>query len=135
MMLDGCWSGRETQHDVAAAVLDRQRNLPDFCRLVWVIRDAVNLQEVDAPFRILPQERVVPGLARLVVFNSPACGIPGTGITLVRCILSLETRPFDRRIARNTFTRDAADDVNAELQPLRVHPVRELFETRVLAVL
>src|SRR5579884_994879 len=135
MVLDRCWPGGKAQNDVATAVLYGQRDLPDFRWLVRVIRDAVNLQEIDTPAGVLPKERVIPGLTGLVIFDSPARGIPGTRIILVRCILRFEIRTLDRRIAHHTLTRDAADDVNAELQSLSMDPVAELFETRVLAVL
>src|SRR5581483_7946392 len=98
-------------------------------------RDAVNLQEIDTPPGILPQERVIPGLTSLVVFDSPTRGIPGTRIALVRRILRFEIGAFDRRIAQNAFARDAADDVNAELQSFSMDPARELCETRVLPIL
>src|SRR6185312_5432074 len=135
MVLDRCWSGRKTQNDLAAAVLDRPSNLPDFRRLVWMVGDAVNLQEIDTPPSKLPQKRVVPGLTGLVVFDSPTRRVPWTGIILVRCILSFEIRSLDGRIVRNAFTRNPANDVNAEFQSLRVDGIGELLETSVLAVL
>src|SRR5437762_1334830 len=135
MVLHRCWSRRKTQNNIATAVLDRQRDLPDFCRPVWVVRNAVNLQEVDTPRGILPQERVVPGLTGLIVFDSPTRRIPGTGIVLVGSILSFEIGTLDWRIAQNAFSRNPTDDMNAELQSLGVDPVSDLLETRVLAIL
>src|SRR5690349_7056946 len=128
MVLNRCWTRGKTQNNIATAVLDRQRYLPDFCRLVWVVGDAVNLQEVDTPSGILPQERVVPGLTCLIIFDSPTRRVPWTGIGLVGGILSFEIGTLDWRITQNTLTRNPADDVNAELQSLGVDRVSNLFE-------
>ena len=102
--------------------------------LVRMVCDAVHLQKIHAPARVLTEERVVPRLPGLVVLDPPAGGVPRARVGLVRRVLGPETRPFDWSILLDAHAWDAADDVNPELEPLRMHPSSELRESRVLAV-
>src|SRR5579871_2529429 len=135
MMLDGGWSRRETQHNVATAALNRQLDLPNFAGFVWMVSNAVHLQEIDAPGCVLTKERVVPCLASSGILGSPACGVPRAGVILVGGILRFESRTLDWQIVQNTFTRNAADDVHAELETLCMDRLREFLETCVSAIL
>src|ERR1019366_8220590 len=91
MTLDGGWSRREAQQDVATAALNRQLDLLNFAGFVWMVGNAVNLQEIDTPGCVLTKERVVPRLAGGGVPDSPACGVPRAGVILVGGILSFES--------------------------------------------
>src|SRR3954465_6351550 len=133
-MIEGCRAWREAEDDVAAAARDRLRNLPDLRSLVRMVRDAVHFQKIHAPARVLTEERVVPRLPGLVVPDPPAGGIPRAPGGPGRRVLSPEAGPFDWSVLPDAHARDAADHVNPELEPLRMHPASELRESRVPAV-
>src|SRR6185312_17238666 len=99
--------------------------------LVGIVRDAVDLQQVDAPFGILLQQRVIPGLSGGIVFHAPVGRVPWTRIGGIRRIGDREAAVRDGQVALDRGARYAADDVYAELQPLRVNPVAKGLETRL----
>src|SRR5579862_22143 len=128
-------SRRKAQYNVAAATLNRQFDLPNFAGLIRMVRNAVNLEEIDTPGCVLTKERVVPRLAGGGVLDSPACGVPRTRVILVGGILSFESRILDRQIAQNTLSRNTANNVNPEFEALCMNRPREFPETHVPAIL
>ena len=96
-------TGREAEHDGAPAVLNRRSNL-HFARLVGVVCDAVDLDQIDSPRGVLVQQRVVPGLAGGVVLHPPTGRVPGAGVGLVGRILRVKPVPSMGRL-RSTLSR------------------------------
>ena len=93
-----------------------------------MVGDAVHLDQVNAPVCILGQQRVIPGLAGGVVLDAPVGGVPGAGVGGVGGVSGVEGGVGDGQIALDGGARNAADDVDAELEAERMDVVAERLE-------
>ena len=99
-----------------------------------VLDHVVDLHEVDPPRGVLRENRVVPGLARRRdrrgAVDAPHVRVPWTRIAGVagRGRGRGWGRSHNGRIGRDRLARNAAHDVDAEVQPHRVDLVRQWLQ-------
>jgi len=131
-------SGRKTQHNIAAAMLNCCGDHFDFFSagiVVILIDTAVNhadviyLDEIDAPRSVQLEQRVVIGLcADGNGIKTVHIRVPGADRSRVSNITRMNTGTLDGYVFCNRLTRNAAHDVNAEFQSLAVNVVSNRFE-------
>ena len=122
-------AGREAEHDGAAGFADGFGDLANLGGAVGVVGDAVDLEEVEAPGGVEAKHGVVVGLAGGVVLDAPVAFVPRAGRCGVGGVNGVEGRAGDGQIGGDDLAGNAADDVDAELEALRVEPVGERFES------
>ena len=79
--------------------------------------------------RIKLQHGVVVGLACGIVLDAPVALIPGAGRCGVGGVGGMELRACDGQIGCDHLAGNAAHDVNAKLESLRVQPIGERLES------
>ena len=131
-------SGRKTQHNIAAAMLNCCGDHFDFFSagiVVILIDTAVNhadviyLDEIDAPRSVQLEQRVVIGLcADGNGIKTVHIRVPGADRSRVSNITRMNIGTLDGYVFCNRLTRNAAHDVNAEFQSLAVNVVSNRFE-------
>ena len=72
---------------------------------------------------------VVVSLTGGIVFDAPVALVPGAGRCGVGGVSGMEIGAGDGQIGCDDLAGNAADDVNAELESLRVHPVGQRLES------
>ena len=123
-------SRRKAQHHRPARLANRRGNLANLGGPVRVVADAVHLDVIQPPARIELQHRIVISLSGFVVLDPPVAVVPGTGIRGVRRVRRMKLRPRDGQILLDRLARNPAHNMNAELQPLLMHPVSQRLEAR-----
>ena len=123
---------REAQHHGPASAVDRLADHLDLVGLVRVVADAVDLEQVHAPGRILREQGVVPGLPGGVVLYAPVGRVPGAGVRGIGGVPGMVVAARDGQVALHAGARYPAHNVDAEQQSLRVHPVAQRHKAGVL---
>ena len=123
-------SRRQAQHNRPPRLLDRLGNLPYLRRPVRMVADAVHLDEVQPPAGIELQHRIVVSLPRRVVLDAPVALIPRARRIHVGRVCCMKCGPSNGHVVLHRLARNPAHNMDAELQPLRMNPVRQRLESR-----
>ncbi len=127
---DGGVAGRGAEDDGAATLLDGAVNRFNFVGGIR-LREIIDLDVVDAPACVLADDRVIPRLTGGDgTVHAEHIGIPEAGALGVGGVFGvIRGGAFDGGIFLDGFTRDAAHNMDAELQSHRVDLVGEGFES------
>ena len=96
-----------------------------------LVGNAVDFDEVDAPFRIKPGDRVIICLPRRCRFQIVVIRIPTTGAGRVCSIDGMKFGVVNGEIFLHCFTRNALQNMDSEFQSQRVNISREWSEALI----
>ena len=125
-------AGRGAEHDGAAAAVN---GVADQLHLGGVIRpgEVVHLDVVHAPPGPQPGARIIPRGAGGIAAHTEHVGAPFAEVVGVCGGGGGERGAFDGQVGGDGAARDAAHDVDAELQAERVNRVGQRLETRAVS--
>src|SRR6185437_13962471 len=83
---------RQAEHDRPAGLADRPGNLPDLADLVWVVGDAIDLEEIHAPACVLGQHGVVIGLPGRRVAHAIIAVVPRADVCDIGDVFRMKGR-------------------------------------------
>src|SRR5882762_11676311 len=99
-----------------------------------MIGNAIHLDEVNGPCRILPGEGIIIGLRGWMRrIKAVVVCVPGAHVRRISSVRRMERRAGDGKIPGYSFPGYATDDVDPKLKPERVQIVGERSEREILS--